>query len=133
MSAREASQGGTVIGRTYYADKVTSREILVEDGPELIFGAPTHRIRHDDGQARCRGGRYHDRVHGLIRRLSARLGRDRRASGALLGLPCFVCGEPATGWAFDADVHSGTQVIEGFAACATHQMRNDTLSSEKAG
>jgi hypothetical protein len=51
----------------------------------------------------------------------------------MLGLPCFACGEPATGWAFDSDELGGRQVIEGFAACAKHRADADRLPDEKAG
>lgn len=69
-------------------------------------------------------------VFDRVRRLRARLAGA--TSAPWLGLPCSVCGEPATGWVFHADDRDGTQVIEGYAACAAHQAA-EGFRSTKAG
>ena len=77
--------------------------------------------------------RYHGTVIALARRLLARLGRGGRTSGADLGLPCAVCGEAATAWCIRVQDHSGSQVIDGYAACPAHQTDAVALPLTKAG
>jgi hypothetical protein len=97
-------------------------------------GAWSHRPASRTRGRRPRiGGDTMGTVNRLIRRLTAQLGWGHEPSDTMLGLPCFACGEPATGWAFDADERGGRQVIDGFAACAAHQTRSERLPDEKAG
>lgn len=72
------------------------------------------------------------RMINLVRRLTARLGRRGHDSSTGLGLPCMVCGQPATGWATSSNDANGTQVIDGYAACAAHQAAKG-LPRTKAG
>ena len=105
------------------------RDLHIEAVPLLVRtstmarGAPTWRQR--------RG--YHRSVN-LLHRLAAKLnhgGRDRRRPE--LGLPCYACGQPATGWAISERVRDGTQVIEGYVACAAHQSGTGEVPQRKAG
>ena len=69
----------------------------------------------------------------LLHRLAAKLnpaGRDRRVE---LGLPCYLCGQPAIGWAISELTRDGNQVIEGNAACAAHQSGTGEIPQRKAG
>jgi hypothetical protein len=71
-------------------------------------------------------------VHQLIRRIAARLSGDAQDAPADLGFPCVVCGEPATGWAIHSTDRNGTQVIDGFAACAAHLTDAERLTDSQA-
>lgn len=90
--------------------------------------------------ARCPTSRYAPGTAGIpcgvrqfLRRFAARLRRNTTDSPAELGVPCTVCGKPATGWAVQSGDRNGTQIIEGYAACAAHQARATSLPRSKAG
>lgn len=69
----------------------------------------------------------------LLHRLAAKLNHVGRGRRPELGLPCYVCGQPATGWAISERSRDGNQVIEGSAACAAHQSGTGEISQRKAG
>lgn len=74
-----------------------------------------------------------DKVKSLLRRLlraSSRTGGPYAADE--LGLPCAVCGAPATGWAVSSSARNGAQVIDAMAACEAHQVPEE-LTRSKAG
>lgn len=72
-------------------------------------------------------------VNRFLHKLTARLGRRGHGSATGLGIPCVVCGEPATGWAIYADDQNGVQVIDGYAACPSHQAEAEGVPDTKAG
>ncbi len=50
-----------------------------------------------------------------------------------LGVPCSVCGAPASGWAVEGSPRGGVQVIDGVAVCAEHGATLAELPRSKAG
>ena len=75
-----------------------------------------------------------DTMRSLLRRLlraSSRTGGPY-ADGEL-GIPCAVCGAPATGWVVESATRNGAHVIDGVAACDAHQASDDELTRSKAG
>jgi hypothetical protein len=69
----------------------------------------------------------------LLHRLTARLHQGARNRRPVLGIPCFMCGQPATGWAISERVRGGNQVIDGWAACDAHQSGVAEIPETKAG
>lgn len=115
--------------RQLRAQKAAARAQMAARGPQperLPVAYQIHQRQADAqiayevapsrAEARATNQRLVDRVRA---QLSKRLSRSERTDG--LGLPCSVCGEPATGWTYIHTDHDGQRVIDGFATCAAHR------------